>query len=63
MAKMSTLDWVVNILVIVGALNWGLAALGYNLVTLLFGSIPMLVTLVYALIGLSGLYLIYKLAM
>ena len=46
-------------LVIIGGLNWGLVALGYNIVTLLLGSIPMLVTAVYLLVGLSALYAAY----
>lgn len=47
-------------LVIVGALNWGLEALGMNLVTMLFGSWPMVVTLVYSLVGLSAVYLVLQ---
>jgi len=42
-------------LVGIGALNWGLAIFSINVVTMLLGTIPMLVTVVYALIGLSGL--------
>ena len=55
--KLSTLDLVALVLVIVGGLNWGLVALGYNLVIMIFGSVPWLVTLVYALVGLSAIYL------
>jgi len=57
--KLSTLDLVALILVIVGGLNWGLVALSpdYNLVTMILGSMPWLVTLVYALVGLSAVYL------
>lgn len=49
-----------KILVIVGGLNWGLVGvgmfLGYNLnlVNLLFGSIPMLESLVYVLVGVAA---------
>lgn len=47
-------------LVVIGALNWGLVGLmNFNLVTFLVGSWPWLVTLVYALVGLSGLWGIY----
>jgi uncharacterized membrane protein YuzA (DUF378 family) len=45
------------ILVIVGGLNWGLTALGWNLVHMILGSVPMLETLVYLLVGLSAIYL------
>lgn len=44
-------------LVVVGAINWGLVGLlNVNLVTLLLGSIPMLVTLVYVLVGVCGVW-------
>ncbi len=46
-------------LLIVGALNWGLALFNINLVTAVLGTMPMLVKVVYALVGLSGLYAIY----
>jgi uncharacterized membrane protein YuzA (DUF378 family) len=55
--KLNIVDVVALILVIVGGLNWGLVALGYNLVTAVLGSVPSLVTLVYALVGLSAIYL------
>jgi len=55
MAKKSIIDWIALILVIVGALNWGLYGLaGMDLIYLLLGSIPILATIVYALVGLSG---------
>lgn len=60
MADKNTIDWIALILVIIGALNWGLMAMNYNLVTLIFGSIPILVTIVYALVALSGLWILYK---
>ena len=42
-------------LVLIGAVNWGLVGLfGYNLVGSLLGSWPVLVNLVYVLVGLSG---------
>ena len=56
--KMSTLDWVAWVLVVVGALNWGLVALKYNLVEMLFG-VGMLTTWVYGLVGLAGLYFVW----
>lgn len=55
---MKLLNLIALILVIIGGLNWGLVAIGYNLVTIIFGSLPWLVTLVYALVGLSALYLL-----
>ena len=44
-------------LVVIGAINWGLVGLlGLNLVSLLFGGWPWLVTIVYILIGASGFW-------
>lgn len=60
MAKLSALDWVVLILVTVGAVNWGLVGLfNWNIVEAILGSIPILVTIVYVLVALSGLYKLY----
>ena len=51
-----------TILVIVGAINWGLVGLfDLNLVTFLFGGVPALVTIVYLVVGLAGLWMIYLL--
>ena len=55
--KLNVVDIVALVLVIVGGLNWGFVALGFNLVTLILGSLPWLVTIVYALVGLSAVYL------
>tara|TARA_B100001013_G_scaffold336351_1_gene255586 strand:- start:183 stop:383 length:201 start_codon:yes stop_codon:yes gene_type:complete len=46
---------IANVLLIVGGLNWLLHALDYNLVELILGSVPMLVTLVYVVIGLCAI--------
>lgn len=44
---------------IIGAINWGLIGFfNFNLVAFLFGSMSWLSRIVYALVGLSGLYLI-----
>lgn len=44
-------------LVIVGAINWGLVGLlGVDLVQTVFGSVPMLVKLVYLVIGAAGVW-------
>ncbi len=49
-----------QILLIIGGINWGLyGLLGMNLVSMLLGGIPILATIVYALVGLSGLYAAY----
>lgn len=57
--KMSTIDWVAWVLVVVGALNWGLVgAAGINLVVTIFGT-GSLAQVAYILIGLSGLYMVW----
>lgn len=57
MQKMSGLDWLAMILVIVGAVNWGLVGVfNFNLVDVVFGSWPTVVRIVYVIVGLSGLY-------
>jgi uncharacterized membrane protein YuzA (DUF378 family) len=58
MKKLNVIDWVALILVIVGGLNWGLVALNFNLVTFLFGSWAWLETTVYALVGLSAVWML-----
>lgn len=59
MSKLSVLDWVALVLVIVGGLNWGLVAFKWNLVDALFGMGSMLATIVYGLVGLSAVYLLF----
>lgn len=52
-----------RILVIVGALNWGLVgAFRYNLVEMLLGSVPVLLMLVYILVGIAGVYELVRLS-
>lgn len=59
--KMKDMDGVAYSLVTLGALNWGLVgAFKLDLVETILGTSPALVQLVYILIGLSGLYLLYK---
>lgn len=56
--KKSVLDWIVYVLVIIGAVNWGLVGIaGLDLVKLL--QVDLLIKIVYILVGLAGLYLIY----
>ena len=57
---MKALHTVAFVLVVVGALNWGLVgAGGWNLVEMLLGSWSWLEKLVYILVGLSALYLVF----
>lgn len=53
----NTLSWITIVLVIVGAINWGLVGLAdLNLVSLIFGAVSWLETTVYVLVGLSGIW-------
>ncbi len=57
--KMSSLDWVASILVIVGGLNWGLVgAFNYNLVDSVFGVESVIARIIYVLVGLSALWMV-----
>ena len=59
--KKDMLGMIALILTIVGGLNWGLVGLiDLNLVLLVFGFMPILVQLVYILVGLSALYVGYS---
>lgn len=50
---MKSLHKIAYILVIVGALNWGLTALGYNVVAMLGSTISMII---YLLVGIAAIY-------
>ncbi|MBW8308366.1 MAG: DUF378 domain-containing protein [Candidatus Paracaedibacteraceae bacterium] len=51
-----------EILLIIGAINWGLVGLfDLNLVNLLFNFSPLLEKAVYSLVGIAGLYILYRL--
>ncbi len=56
---MKTLDYFALTIAIVGAVNWGLIGFfDWNLVASLFGSMSLVSRIVYALVGLCGLYLL-----
>lgn len=57
MAKLAPLDLLAIVLVIVGGLNWGLYAMGYNLVSILLGWMPILEKVVYVIVALAAIYL------
>ncbi|HEU0085481.1 MAG TPA: DUF378 domain-containing protein [Candidatus Paceibacterota bacterium] len=56
-----------KVLVIIGGINWGLIGVSmlinsqyaWNLVAMLFGRIPVLVSVVYLLVGISALVVIF----
>ena len=56
---MKAIDFIVLVLVIIGAINWGLVGFfGLDLVAFLFGSMSVLSRIIYAVIGICGLYAI-----
>lgn len=58
---MKILDVIAWVLLIVGGLNWGLTGVFQcNLVDAIFGAGSALSTLVYALVGLSALWCIFR---
>ena len=59
---MKELDLIELILIIVGALNWGLVGTAhFNLVTALFGQ-TILASAVFVLVGIAGVFLAIRLA-
>ncbi len=53
------LDYTILTLVIIGAINWGLVGFfKFDLVSFLFGDLSLISRIIYAVIGLCGLYLI-----
>ena len=56
---MKAIDYIVLVLVIIGAINWGLVGFFVlDLVAFLFGSMSVLSRIIYAVIGICGLYAI-----
>ena len=61
MNLLKSLHMVAFILVIVGALNWGLVGLfGFNLVETVLGGMPAIERAVYVLVGLSAVWEVVK---
>jgi len=59
MKKFNWFDWLCLSLVIIGALNWGfMGFFEFNLVSFVFRS-EILERLIYAVVGLTGLYTIF----
>jgi uncharacterized membrane protein YuzA (DUF378 family) len=57
--KLNTLDWLAMSLVIIGGLNWGLVGFfDFDLVAAIFGDMSGISRIVYALVGLSAVYMV-----
>ena len=54
---MKIIDKIALVLIIIGAINWGLIGFfKFDLVAMLFGQMSVLSRIVYALVGISGLW-------
>lgn len=56
---MKVIDTIALILVIIGAINWGLIGIfNFNLVDAIFGAMSVISRIIYILVGISGLWAI-----
>ena len=54
---MKIIDTIALILVIIGAINWGLIGIfNFNLVEYIFGAMSLISKIIYGLVGISGLW-------
>ena len=54
---MKIIDRIALILIIIGAINWGLVGIfNFNLVDTLFGTMSVISRIIYILVGISGLW-------
>jgi len=58
--KMSWYNKTALVIADIGAINWGLAAFGWNLVEKSLGTWPTAVSVVYYIIALCGIYALIK---
>ena len=60
---MKALDIIALVLVIIGAVNWGLIGIfNFDLVATLFGAMSLISRIVYILVGIAGLWSIRMIA-
>ncbi len=56
---MKVIDKIALVLVIIGAINWGLVGIfNFNLVDAIFGAMSIISRIIYILVGISGLWAI-----
>lgn len=54
---MKVIDKIALVLIIIGAINWGLIGIfKFDLVATIFGNMTMLTRIIYSLVGISGLW-------
>ena len=55
--NMEVIDKIALVLIIIGAINWGLIGFfNFNLVETIFGQMSVISRIIYALVGISGLW-------
>jgi uncharacterized membrane protein YuzA (DUF378 family) len=61
MNNVNAFDWTAVALLVVGGINWGMiAAFNVDIVSYVFGEMTILTRAVYALVGLSALYIAFS---
>jgi len=59
MKKLTGLDWIAVVLLIIGGLNWGLIGIfRFDLIAALFGYMSWFTRIIYTLAGIAGIYVI-----
>lgn len=54
---MKVIDKIALVLIIIGAINWGLVGIfNFNLVDSIFGTMSIVSRIIYGLVGISGLW-------
>lgn len=60
------LSQIARVLVVIGGINWGLIGLGmltggsgWNVVSMIFGSVPVLEAVIYVLVGLAAVWMVW----
>ena len=54
---MKIIDTIALVLIIIGAINWGLVGIfNFNLVEAIFGGLSVITRIIYILVGISGLW-------
>jgi uncharacterized protein len=63
MYRLTSLDILLLIILVIGGINWGLVGLlDFDLVAYLFGAMTVISRVVYGIVGLSALYTLYVIA-
>ena len=64
MKKLCWLDWIALVLVVIGAINWGLVGIfDFDLVWYLLGTWELVAKIVYSVVGVAGIYLLVAMIM